>query len=347
VPDELTILRTVRAEVDDLPPALVDAALHRARQRFGRPDATTSQAPSGRRRRPALIAAAVVVTAGALVGTGVGLTHLPGPESAAAATLHDAARAAEAAPDTARAGTEVTVHELALGYATSDGVHYDEGYLSPTTTVTWVPRDLSGTWTQESWSEPATTVYGGQAAREAARQDYASSAHRDDPVRERAAGGAFGNGELGGTPKGTLTPVDIAGLPRDPDALVRRIEAAPRAKGATDAEQVFDTLSDFLRTGLVPADLRGTVFDALAGLPGIVVTDDQASLDGRHGTAIGLGDGGSDRREVIVDRSTGAYLGERTLQTERIGSIPAGTVIDSASVEVTAVDHLPAVGAHP
>ncbi|MBK0296381.1 MBL fold metallo-hydrolase, partial [Bacillus sp. S34] len=43
----------------------------------------------GRGREPARHAACVVVTAGALVGTGVGVTHLPGPEAAAAATLHD------------------------------------------------------------------------------------------------------------------------------------------------------------------------------------------------------------------------------------------------------------------
>jgi RNA polymerase sigma-70 factor (ECF subfamily) len=336
VPDELTLLRSVRSTTDGAPPELVDAALQRARQRF---EAASSPAPVHARRirplrryRTALVTAAAVVTAGALVATGVGVTHLLGPESAAAATLHDAARAATAAPDAPGAATRVTVRELALGYATSDGEHYDEGYLFPTTTVTWIPRDVSGTWTRESWSEPATRIYGGRAARDAAQRDYATSAHRDDPVRDRAAGGAFGNGELGGTPAGTLTPADIATLPRDADALVRRVEAAPRAKGATDAEHVFDTLADFLRTGLVPDDLRGAVFDALADLPGIVVTDDQASLDGRHGTAIGLtASGGTDRREVIVNRVTGDYLGERTLQTERLGSIPAGTVIDSAS----------------
>lgn len=341
MPDELTLLRTVRSDVEQLPPAVVDAALHRARQRIGQPATSPHRVRRTRRYRPALIAAAVAVSAGALVATGVGVTHLPGPEPAAAATLHEAARAATAAPGTTGPVTRVTVRELSLGYATSDGDHYDEGYLTPGTTITWVPRDVSGTWTRESWSDRATAFFGGRAAREASRQDYAASAHRDDPTRERAAGGVFA-AELGGTRAGTLTPSDIADLPRDPEALVRRIEAAPRANGATDAEHVFDTLADFLRTGLVPADLRGTVYDALAGLPGIVVTDDQASLDGRHGTAVGLADGGgTDRREVIVDRTSGDYLGERTLQTERAGSVPAGTVIDSASVEVAAVDRMP------
>jgi RNA polymerase sigma-70 factor (ECF subfamily) len=340
VPDDLTVLRSVRSDVDTVPPEVVDAALHRARQRMSTGPATT---PVRRPRvRPAFVATAAVVGAAALIGTGVGVTHLTAPDTAAAATLHDAARAAATTAERPGSYTRVTARELALAYASSDGVHYDEGYLSPTTTVTWVPREITGTWTQESWSGAATAFYGGEAARAAASEDYASEAHRDDPVRDRAAGGEFGNGELGGTPAGTLTAADIAGLPRDPEALVRRIEAAPRAKGATDAEHVFDTLGQFLRTGLVPADLRATMFDALASLPGIVVTDDQASLDGRRGTAIGLADrSGAERRELIVDRATGDYLGERTLQTRRNGSIPAGAVIDSVSVTTAQVASVP------
>jgi hypothetical protein len=338
VPD-FTTLRAVRSEVDDLPPAAVDAALHRARARMSTAPAT----PVRHRRRPVLLAAAAVVAAGVVAVAGVGITHLATPESAAAATLHDAARAAATTGSTApTAFTRVTVTELALGYATSDGVHYDEGYLAPTTTVTWVPRSVTGTWVRESWSDAATVFYGGAAAREAARADFATNAHRDDPARQRALAGAFTNGELGGTPAGTLTAVDVAGLPRDPAALVRRIEDAPRAKGASDEEQVFDTVTSFLRLGIVPADLRATMFEVLADLPGIVVTEEQTSLDGRRGTAIGLPeDGGDLRQEVVIDRSDGEYLGERTLQVRRDGSIPAGAVIDSASVVATQVGSLP------
>ncbi len=92
----------------------------------------------------------------------------------------------------------------------------------------------------------------------------------------------------------------------------------------------------------MPADLRATMYEALATLPGIVVTEEQVTLDGRQGTAIGLpSESGSERREVVLDRTDGTYLGERTLQTERTGSIPAGALIDSVSVRSTAVDDLP------
>ena len=351
--DDLTALRLLRR--DDVPPEVLDAALDRARLRF---DAVAQAAsattpgtggagrartvPPVRRFRPVLIAGAAVVVAGGLVVSGIGITHWSSPAPAAAATLREAARAAADERTPVGAFTKVVETERALGYATSDGEHYDEGYLAPTTSTTWVPADVTGTWVRETWSGPATTFYGGAAARKAAADDYATEAHRDDPLRERGAGGDFTVGELGGVQSGTLTAADLPDLPREPAALVRRIEDAPRAVDTTDAEHVFDTVQQLLRTGLVPADLRATMYQALATLPGIVVTEEQASLDGRVGTAIGLpARTGGERQDVIIDPTSGTYLGERTVQTQRNGSIPAGTLIDSVSVRVTAVDDQP------
>lgn len=346
--DDFATLRRMRPDLHDVSPDTIDAALHRARARLDESPITEDprqEAPGGlviSRRRTALIGLAATIAAGALVGTGIGVTHWTAPESAAAATLHAAAQAASASPAPSGPFTRVTIRENALGYATSDGKTYDECYLSPVTSITWVPERVSGTWTRESWSGPATTFYGGAAARKAAASDYATSAHRNDPNMQRAKAGDFTNGELGGTQAGTLTASDIADLPRDPKALTRRIEAAPRDKGATDMEHVFDTISELLRTGLVPADLRAGMFEALAALPGIVITDRQTTLDGRSGTALGLNSAqGLERHEVIIDQASGAYLGERTLQTKAEGSIPAGTVIDSVSVTSTPTDQLP------
>jgi len=344
MPDELTTLRRLRPDVDALAPQVIDAALARTRQRIDAASADNST-PTGHRRgrrRSVAITTVATLAAVATIATVLGLTQVAHPESAAAVTLHDAARATSSTAASTEAFTRVTARERALGYVAADGEHYDQGYLADSTTITWVPRDRSGTWIREYWSEPARTFYGGAAARKAAADDYATEAHHDDPERQQATGGVFGNGELGGTRAGTITIADLPGLPRDPDALVRRIEAAPRSVGATDDEQVFDTLAGLLSSGLVPADLRASMYEALATLPSIVVTERQASLDGRTGTAMGLaGRSGTDRREVIVDRSTGEYLGERTLQTRRTGSIPAGAVIDSISVETEQVRQAP------
>lgn len=295
-----------------------------------------------RRSRPALLIGAALVVAGGLVVTGVGVTHWSAPEPAAAATLHEAAAAAAADRAPIGAYTKVVESELSMIYATSDGEHYDEGYLEPTTTTTWVPADVSGTWVREVRSGEPTRFYGGAAARRAAADDRAVGADGSGPMLERGAGGNFTVGELGGEQSGVLGAAHIAGLPRDPDALVRRIEAAPRGAGATDELHVFDTISGLLRTGLVPADLRATMYEALATLPDVVVTEEQASLDGRTGTAIGLPAwSATQQRDVIIDPAEGTYLGERSIQTRRTGSIPAGTVIDSVAVHVTPVNNQP------
>ncbi|OIH99575.1 MULTISPECIES: CU044_5270 family protein [unclassified Curtobacterium] len=347
--DDLSALRLLRRD-HDLPPEVVDASLERARLRFDAA-ATATEAPAAATRprtprallrRPVLLAGAAVVVAGGLVASGVGLTHWSAPEPAAAATLHEAARAAAADRTPTGAFTRVVEKEVAMAYTTSDGEHYDEGYLVPTTTTTWVPADVSGTWVRKTVTGEPTTFFGGESAREAAEQERAADGGSSGPVWERGAGGDFTVGELGGEQPGWITPADIGDLPRDPGALVRRIEASTRPVDTTDAEHVFDTVRQLLRTGLVPADLRATMFEALATLPGIVVTEEQASLDGRTGTAIGLPSrNGAERDEIIVDRSSGAYLGERSLQTERLGSIPAGTVVASVALRVTPVDDRP------
>ncbi len=348
--DEFTTLRLLRR---DLPPEAVDASLDRARIRFDTaamattvrtggtvPARTASPVRRMRRYRPVLLAGAAVVVAGGLVATGAGVTHWRSPESAAAATLHEAAAAAVADRTPAGAFTKVVESELSMVSTTSDGEHYDEGYLEPTTTTTWVPADVSGTWVREIRSGAATKFFGGTAARQAASDD--GIGQPSAPVREQGVGGDFADGELGGEQTGTLGASDIADLPRDPHALVRRIEAAPRAAGTTDELHVFDTISGLLRTGLVPADLRAAMYEALATLPDVVITEEQVSLDGHRGTAIGLPRWSrTEQHDVIIDPADGAYIGERSIQTRRIGSIPAGTVIDSVTVRVTPVDNQP------
>lgn len=348
--DEFTTLRLLRR---DFPPEAVDASLDRARLRFDTAAMATTVRTGGaapartappvrwmRRSRPALLAGAALVVVGGLVATGVGVTHWGSPESAAAATLHEAAAAASADRTPAGAFTKVVESELSMVYATSDGEHYDEGYLEPTTTTTWVPADVSGTWVREVRSGAPTEFFGGTAARQAASDDGAGKPSA--PVRERGVGGDFAVGELGGEQTGTLGASDIADLPRDPHALVRRIEAAPQAAGTTDELHVFDTISGLLRTGLVPADLRAAMYEALATLPDIVVTEEQVSLDGQRGTAIGLPHWSrTEQHDVIIDPADGTYIGERSIQTRQIGSIPAGTVIDSVTVRVTPVEDQP------
>ncbi|QCR43462.1 hypothetical protein C1N91_07790 [Curtobacterium sp. SGAir0471] len=135
--DDFTTLRLLRRD-HDLPSEGVDASLDRARLRFDTAAMATTVRAGGaapartappvrwvRRSRPVLLTGAALVVAGGLVATGVGVTHWGSPESAAAATLHEAAAAAAADRAPGGAFTKVVESELSMVYATSDGEHYD------------------------------------------------------------------------------------------------------------------------------------------------------------------------------------------------------------------------------
>ncbi|GAB3431432.1 CU044_5270 family protein [Actinophytocola sediminis] len=116
----------------------------------------------------------------------------------------------------------------------------------------------------------------------------------------------------------------LAALPRDPDALYDRLRRDTEGRGADPDLEVLVYVTDALRTGLVPADLRAALYRALAKVPGLEVTEQVANLDGREGTAYGITVDG-ERTDVIVDPVTGQYLGERRIDLDGRDGIPADT----------------------
>jgi RNA polymerase sigma-70 factor (ECF subfamily) len=72
-------------------------------------------------------------------------------------------------------------------------------------------------------------------------------------------------------------------------------------------------------------------------IPGVIITEGQANLDGRIGVAIGrLEEGPSKtRQEIIIDPQTGMLIGERQIITQPLGSIPAGTAVTWTAVETS------------
>ncbi|MGH3759112.1 hypothetical protein [Actinophytocola sp.] len=130
----------------------------------------------------------------------------------------------------------------------------------------------------------------------------------------------------------------MASLPRDPDKLLALIRE--RFEGATKHTPdllVMLTASEFLGTGLVPADLRATVYRMLAKLPTVEVTEQFANVDGREGTAFGVSDGRV-RLDVIIDPKTGRYIGERNVLVAPRNGVEAGTVFDYSAVDIAIVD---------
>jgi hypothetical protein len=147
------------------------------------------------------------------------------------------------------------------------------------------------------------------------------------------------NGEFYGDP---WQQFDIPTLPRDPQALLDWFDRYNNGGGASRAEENWENMVELLRSG-IPADLRASLYKALALLPGVSVGDRTATLDGRTGVAIGRTEWlrGGDRKEIVVDPSTGQLIGEREISLLPVSGFTAGEVIGSTSVTTTVVNSAP------
>lgn len=138
------------------------------------------------------------------------------------------------------------------------------------------------------------------------------------------------------------TPSFLAGLPREPAELLRRLCAdnpPSRYSGP------FIAAAGALRTCLVPADLRTALLRALCALPAVQVVEDVLDLDGRSCAAL-VHDDGPTRTELLVDPTDGQYAGERdTLRRDSRCGLRAGTMISTTAVRTAVVDTLGAVAA--
>jgi hypothetical protein len=139
------------------------------------------------------------------------------------------------------------------------------------------------------------------------------------------------------------TPEFVASLPKDPKELYTRLRDA---SGTGDAG-VLASVREALQSGQFPADVRANIFRALALLPGLVVTDQKANLDGKEGVALGIRYF-DDFSEIIVDPENGDFIGGRSTVAEDLsqdeGGLDKGTVRDSYAVTTAVVGSL---GARP
>lgn len=255
----------------------------------------------------------------------------------------DAAQAAEALRDAANRTITVsdpvvgpgqylktTTEQAYLGYEVNAEGEYS-AYRASTVTEVFTPADPEKDWVQRVTASPATDFYG-EASHAAAKRDWASTV-KDGVVRvTRATDGNFVHvRELGGD-------VEEQALPKDPKEALAFLHDAPYGK-RTDAGALAYA-AELLREGSMVAEQRSTLYRALALLPGIRITDGNASLNGRTGIAFSI-DSDTSTPEILVDPATGQFIGERTLTPAAQGPIPAGTVEDYTAVTTTVVDEAP------
>jgi hypothetical protein len=226
------------------------------------------------------------------------------------------------------------------------------GFRNAYRVQTWIPADETGEWTQVSERlGPFEQIWGTAEAGAADRPSVEQSGPLDGEVR--AVCGNFIAVYLGEQPsceglepQKETTSAYLATLPRDPQRLLAALtdDLRPADDPAYRAQTMIQHTVMLLRSGLVPADLRAALYEALALLPELRITEQVANLDGRQGTALGVAVLGV-RWDIIVDPATGAFIGERVVQvTASPDGAPAGTVLGSTSVTTGVVD---AVGTEP
>jgi len=358
--DKLTLLRTLRDDIAEPSSEQLAPSLNKLESAFQSTPSRKrslgsakladrslqSRTPTARRR----FAVASFSTAGVftLVGVLVASNLLGlggwrgGADPAAAAVLERAATAAitfEDAPLVAGQYLRVS----------SQNVHVTDGqeqngpiitYRINESSQLYVPADRSDdwVWVREPISVVDVLTPGGESVVE---RFHPSSAQVRDSQLLRAPAGAF----YGNTSDSTWG--DFASMPRDPYLLVNHIYLRTLGAGPSPDGEALVFIADALRQGTAPADLRAALLRAAAMIPGVTITDDQATLDGSTGTAIGRVESNNAKRvEIIIDPSSGRLIGEREVAVVAIpeSDVVAGDILSWSSVETAIVNVAPTGG---
>lgn len=325
----------VASSESEIPAPAAAAVMHSVSGTTDRP-AVAPSAPRRQWSRPLfaipLLAALII---GGLVVPSIQWGGKTGNTANAAAYLRTASQAVSSAASSP--GSDQFVHvQTKAWWSAFNG---DFVFLNENVIQTWIPADLDAQWvqTREATDNRIWIVGSEDEAR-------AAGALVDDvwpTTSEQAACGDFQAD--GGTPDCSSpgswqrpTRDFVDGLPDTADALYQRLAADVPDNGNEGAAELTYA-ADALTSGALPPAKAAVLYDAMALIPGIAVTDDQANLDGRLGTAFGI-DNGDVRIDVIIDRTTGTFIGQRQVLTESRDSAPSGTTITYSSVDRQIVD---------
>jgi hypothetical protein len=291
-------------------------------------DSTVVAKQRTRRWMAAMAAAAAAVTVSLLASS------LVGPNTAtaeAAEILQDAAAAAIVSSDPIVGPGEylaVKKTEVALGVGT------DYAYMDSQQSVLYVPYDRSGTWFESDQWLPAGEIFG--------NVEHAQDAIDSFWKKPGRGGLRLYKGEAGVFPMYGDEPIALVpDLPDNPDDVLNYFYANRTGQNPAD-EQVFTDISDLLAGGLVQANDRALLFEALTMVPGVYLSEGVVNLDDRSGVAISRDvSGGAIIDQLIIDPDTGLLIGRRSLQKDADSLLPANTVVYLTSVETSVVSEAP------
>ncbi|MGT2426715.1 CU044_5270 family protein [Amnibacterium kyonggiense] len=346
--DELTPLRGLEADTPAPTSAALEHAFDALTERMNAAEhGSREHTPVRRRRRSirlrsvGLIGAAAVAVVVALVATDVlGVAGLGAGASAQAADLLN-----RAAGNTIRT-VDPVIHAGQFRQITTTDVNLVDTDNSAGQTVTYgqrqtrtvyIPADEQDVWTEVRSPFTFTGQAYGPDAKATAEKDptFTDPAGRIAQVVHGKAGTQWG-----GPPQ--WTPSGVQALPRDPHLLLQYIYLITFGHGQSPPGEAFVFVSDLLRSGLVPADLRAALYRAVALIPGVTVNAHAATLDGKEGVAFGLVEKTTGiRSDLIIDPDTGDLIGEREVTTRPIDLMPANTTSYWTSVSTAIVERVP------
>ncbi|MDR6868999.1 RNA polymerase sigma-70 factor (ECF subfamily) [Microbacterium resistens] len=229
-------------------------------------------------------------------------------------------------------------------------------YMSQERMEVFRPSDRNDTWWRIQCRRSVAQTFGPKSAL-AAQEDLSMA---DGPIGQliEMPGGRInyelpdGGVKVSDPPSGFSVPGglsdDFSQLPLEPGELLAEIYRLTAGTGPSPDGEALVWIADTLRGGAVPAEFRAAMYQAAALIPGVSITDEQATLNGRTGTAIGRDETNNNfRQEIIFDPATGQFIGERTVALEGYGAIAvgaalaAGTTVAWTAVTTEIVDAAP------
>ncbi|MDR2984457.1 MAG: CU044_5270 family protein [Nocardiopsaceae bacterium] len=121
-----------------------------------------------------------------------------------------------------------------------------------------------------------------------------------------------------GTLSGTI-PVrygDLRKLPDDPRALVDYLGHLPMPGSESPEAQAFNVIVELMQTYVLPPQLTGELFRALAYIPGVTVDKHAVDVAGRPGVGFEFGQGLGGKQELVIDPHSYRLMGVQLVRDQ-------------------------------
>lgn len=361
--DELSLLRRARTDIPERTPNQIArgrAALFAAIEEespFAISDQADSDAPlapkpvKSRRQRAAawtgfsvLGATALTVTLVAVNVIGVPGVDVGGAEPAAASMLESAATATLQFSDPVVGPGQYQLVQTDAIFVAQGSISADDettGFLQNYHDELYLPANREDDWVWVQCMRTTAQTFGPESeafAKFSADEEVQSGSD----IRRSFPGGITPSGAFAGWRDGIQPTTDYAALPQEPEQLLQKIYEMNAAELPDD--QALAWITERLMRGTVPAEFRAVLYKTAALIPGVTITENQATLNGVTGVAVGrVEPERKERQDLIIDPATGQFIGQRVVLLDGIGNyIPPGTLMASTAVTTTVVDAAPA-----